>query len=124
MKRSSFGTIAWTRETSRPSRCIAPPSAQKSFCRSTISTAQCCGRTFSARVLSMASFPDHAVDVEGLRHLVLHGEVEVRLEAADVELGDEVGKRHLAHELRLDAGVLGDPAVALFLGGLLEVRGR
>ena len=35
MKRAKQGTIAWTGDTSRPSRCMAPPSAQKLSCTST-----------------------------------------------------------------------------------------
>src|SRR2546427_7517767 len=84
------GTIALTSERSRPSRCMAPPSAQKSFCTSTMTSAQCSGLTFSASVFSMASslrLEDHDADVERLDQLVAHGKLEIGLEARDVELG-------------------------------------
>src|SRR2546430_7622969 len=51
---------------SRPSRCIAPPSAQKSFCTSTMSSAACCGLTFSLNVRS----EEHTSELQSQSNLV------------------------------------------------------
>src|SRR5882724_1724665 len=99
--------MSWTSFRSRPSRCIAPPSAQKSFCTSTIRIAACCGRTLSARVLSMgmpSRFEDHGVDLERFDHLVLDRDLEIGLQARQIELGRVHRKRYVFDDLGLHAG--------------------
>src|SRR5438876_6001283 len=94
--RSSRGIMRLTKVTSRPSRCMAPPSAQKSFWTSTRISALCRGSTFWLNVLSIAflhsRFPQHDVEVERLRELLAHGDVEIGLQARDIELGRKFRK--------------------------------
>src|SRR5215212_1037152 len=118
--RSSRGIIACASERSRPSRCMAPPSAQKSFWRSTSSTAACRGSTLSERVLSMATlrcswFPEHGLEIERLGELLLHRDVEIGLQAWDVELGGVFRQVHPGDQVLAEAGIFRDPVVALVL---------
>src|SRR5262249_41102501 len=106
---------------SRPSRCMAPPLAQKSFCTSTSTSAACWGVTFSFNVFSMwfsSGFPDHRFDIERLGEFLPHRDVEVGFEARNVELGGEFGQVQRRHDLRLGAGIFRHEIVALRFAGL------
>jgi hypothetical protein len=60
----------------RPSRCMAPPSAQKALSTSTRMSAVCAGSAFWGSVVSidhvLSWLPDHGVDIERLGELLAH----------------------------------------------------
>src|SRR4029078_10319768 len=128
MSLCSRGIIGLTSDTSRPSRCMAPPSAQNALSTSTRMSAVCAGSAFWESVVSMddvlSGLPDHGVDVERFGELLAHQDVEVGLQGGDVELGNVERKVNFLLDLELDTGVLGDPLVSLFLAGVVEIFGR
>src|ERR1043165_5687451 len=113
MSFSSRGSIGLTNARSRPSRCMAPPSAQKSLSTSTRISAVCAGSAFCLSVVSMgdllSGLPQHSVDVERLGELLAHQDVEVSLQRGDVKLGDVERQVDVLYHLELDAGVFGNP---------------
>src|SRR5947209_5009784 len=71
-----------------PSRCSAPPSAQKSFCTSAPQRASggltFCSKRAASRVSSR--LPNHSLNIELLHDTLRHSELKVSAQARDVEL--------------------------------------
>ena len=54
-----------------------------------------------------SGFPHHRLDIKGLYRAAPHGEVQIRLQTRDVELGGELRQVHFRNELRFHASKLG-----------------
>src|SRR4030081_229420 len=116
---------------------MAPPSAQKSFCTSTKTSAACCGSTFSRNVFSIASsflelvaflklpygFQIMTSRSNGLASFCRARMSRFALRPGKMELGEEFRQVDRRHDFGLGAGVFGDEIVAFLLAGIDEVGG-
>src|SRR3954452_17378189 len=119
-----------TSDMSRPSRCMAPPSAQKSFCTSTSSTAACSGRTLSLRVVRMC-FSSRCPVCQGFQIMALKSNgfttfCRTAISRLAVRLGTlnslvKNGRVLCAHHFGLDAGEFRDPIVSLLLRSVHQI---